>query len=259
MTRWKASAIHLSLSILVLCTIAAILIWRWYPPALFQTVKADKLFMIIAIVDVIVGPLLTLVVYKQRKKSLKFDLTVITLMQVAAMGYGLHTVWASRPVYLVASVDRFQLVFANELDPGDLEAAPPGYRQLPLMGVETIGTSVPKDGAERMSIVVSAMSGKDIHLIPARYVSYESVARELLTRSIPAAELATLLPTADAATMNNSIQDSGKAATDLAAVPIDSVRGSATMLLDARTGAVLGPVAVDPWPALVSRKARQSL
>ncbi|HEV8692756.1 MAG TPA: hypothetical protein VGQ93_01000, partial [Lysobacter sp.] len=97
MTRWKASAIHLYLSILVLCTIAAILVWRWYPPGLFHMAQADKLLMLIGGVDVVLGPLLTLIVYKQGKKSLKFDLTVIALMQVGALAFGLHTAWQSRP------------------------------------------------------------------------------------------------------------------------------------------------------------------
>ena len=48
MTRWKASAIHLTLSVLVLCTIAAVLVWRWYPPGLFHMANADKLLLIIA-------------------------------------------------------------------------------------------------------------------------------------------------------------------------------------------------------------------
>lgn len=252
MTRWKASAIHLALSILVLSIIAAVLVWRWYPPGLFQMAKADKLFMVIAAVDVVVGPLLTLVVYKQGKKSLKSDLAVIALLQLAAMGYGLHTVWASRPVYLVASVDRFQLVFANELDPSDLLAAPPEFQRIPMTEVRIIGTLQPKDAADRLRIVLSAAEGKDIHLMPARYVAYEKVAKDLAGRAIPARELAAGLASESRERLLRAL-GSTKHPEFVLAVPIDSARGSATMLLS-RTGETLGPISVDPWPVISGRK-----
>jgi hypothetical protein len=257
MTRWKASAIHLALSILVLCTIAAVLMWRWYPPGLFHTVKADKLLFIIAAVDVVLGPLLTLVIYKQGKKRLKFDLAVIAFLQVGAMGYGLHTVWESRPVYLVGVIDRFQLVFANELNANDLKAAPPRFRKLPLTGVAIIGAALPEDGAGRMRILLSAMSGKDVHLIPERYVPYASVAKTLLARATLADDLLGNLLPDDARTMQKAIGKSGRNPSELVVVPVDSARGSASMLLDARDGRVIGPVAVDPWPAINSRENSQ--
>jgi len=252
MTRWKASAIHLALSVAVLCTIAAILVWRWYPPGLFQMANADKLLLIIAGVDVAMGPLLTLIVYKQGKKSLKFDLTVIALLQLAAMGYGLHTVWQSRPVYMVAVVDRFHLVFANELDSADLRAGPARYRSLPWLTVETVAALVPKDRkAQQDLLFLTLATGKDLHQMPKYYAPFDAVAaNEMLSHSVPAQDFVARLTGEGAGTFTAAAQSSGLAPAGIRVAPITSSRGDASMLLDVRDGHPVKRVAVDPWPAL---------
>ena len=77
MTRWRAGFIHLLISLLVVGSVAAYVIYFWYPIPLLPMAKADELLMMVGGIDLIVGPLLTLLVYKQGKKTLKMDLTVI--------------------------------------------------------------------------------------------------------------------------------------------------------------------------------------
>lgn len=254
MNRWKASAIHFAVSALVIGTVAAAAIWLWYPPGLFESAKAGKLLVTLAAVDVVLGPLLTLVVYKQGKKSLKFDLTIIALLQLAALGYGLHAVWQSRPVYLVAAKDRFQLVFANEIDPDDLQWASPEFQKLPKFGPRIIASVMPKAGERQFQAILSALNGKDVYLIPSQHVPYEQEASKLLARSMPATDLLGSLGADDRAALDRAIASSGHAANDLVVVPIDSVRGSATMLLMAKDASVVGPVGVDPWSAFIARE-----
>jgi hypothetical protein len=253
MTRWKASAIHLALSILVLFTIAAILVWRWYPPGLFHMANADKLLLIIAGVDVVMGPLLTLIVYKRGKKRLKFDLTVIALLQVAAMAYGLNTVWQSRPVYMVAVVDRFRLVFANDLDRKDLAQGKPQYRSLPWLTVETIASPPPKDSKERADVLFLTLdTGKDLHLLPKYYAPFQAAVPQLLSRAVRVQDFDRHLSPEDRRKLADAIEDSGRTADELRIVPISSNRGQATMLVDAKTARPLKPIGIDPWPVLAA-------
>lgn len=245
MTRWKASAIHLFLSVLILGTIATLLVWRWYPPGLFHMAKADKLLMLVAMVDIVVGPLLTLIVYKQGKKTLRFDLTVIALIQIAAMVYGLHTMWQSRPVYLVASERYFDLVFANEVDPDDLAAARPEYRALPLAGARTVGIRVPSDPKERERALDLALAGKDMQFVPAYYRPYAAVAPITLAKAIPIDRWLERLGPADRATVVSAARATGKKTEALALVPVYSSRGGAALLLDRNDGRILKPVAVE--------------
>jgi len=62
-------------------------------------------------VDVILGPLITLTVFNRSKprSELVRDLTVVGLIQLAALGYGLWTVFVARPVHLVFEYDRFRV------------------------------------------------------------------------------------------------------------------------------------------------------
>jgi len=259
MTRWKASAIHLALSILVLCTIAAVLVWRWYPPGLFHMANADKLLLIIAGVDVAMGPLLTLIIYKHGKKSLKFDLTVIALLQLAAMGYGLSTVWQSRPVYMVAMVDRLRLVFANELDAADLRQAPPRFRSPPWLNVETVAALPPEDSQERQRVLFMTLdTGKDLDRMPKYYAAFAAGADELLKHSIPAEDFAKTLKGDDASRFSAALQGSHLPPNRMGVIPVLSSRGNASMLIDSRDGSPVKPVAVDPVPALSALRRKNA-
>lgn len=248
MNRWKASAIHLSLSILVLCMIAAALVWRWYPPGLFHMAQADKLLVLIGGVDVVLGPLLTLIVYKQGKKSLRFDLAVITLMQVGALCFGLHTAWQSRPVYLVGAVDRFNLMFANEIALDELRRAAPEYRGLPVFGPRLVGVIVPEDPVQKEKALLKALAGKDLPANPARYVPYASVTATLVARATPSSRLLAKLPATDREILEDAIEATGNPAEDLITLPIESSRGDATMLL-LRDGTPVRPVAIASFTA----------
>src|SRR4051812_12853702 len=110
MTRWKAAAIHSLISVAVGLIAGALLLGLWYPPPYFHAAGAQELILLLVGVDLVIGPLLTLIVFRWGKPGLAFDLTVISLLQAAALVYGLAIVLQSRPVFLVATVDRFVLV-----------------------------------------------------------------------------------------------------------------------------------------------------
>jgi hypothetical protein len=125
MTRWKAAGIHFSISLVI--AIAAIgAIVYFYSPPLLKLANAYLLIGMIIGIDVILGPLLTLLVYKAGKRSLKFDLSVIACLQLSALVYGLYTAYQARPTTVIAMVDRFELVHAFEeadIDPARLAKA----------------------------------------------------------------------------------------------------------------------------------------
>jgi hypothetical protein len=60
----------------------------WYPPPYFEVDGGWRILRILAGVDVVVGPLLTLILFKPGKPGLKFDMTCIALMQIGALVYG---------------------------------------------------------------------------------------------------------------------------------------------------------------------------
>ena len=59
---------------------------------------AGKLFLMMLGVDIILGPILTFIIYQKNKKSLKFDLFIIACIQISAIGYGVYSMYGGRPV-----------------------------------------------------------------------------------------------------------------------------------------------------------------
>jgi hypothetical protein len=190
MSRWRAFAIHLGLSVAVIGALAVGLFVLWYPPNLLGFAGAGELLGLVAGVDIIAGPLLTLIVYKAGKKSLKFDLSVIALAQFAFLGIGLWTVWTSRPVYIAAGPRDFEVVFANEIDASDLaEAEAEDYRRLPLFGPVLVSTREPRDDAEAAEVLQGDLIGKPITQRPRFYRGFEDGAERVRAQAKSAAEL----------------------------------------------------------------------
>lgn len=115
--------IHLACSIIIALILLALVFLVWYPTPLASAEGVTSIFFMLIAVDVIVGPLLSLVVYKEGKKTLKMDLSLIIFLQVLALGYGVNTIVKARPVWIVQSGWLFEVVRANEIDYQDQEKA----------------------------------------------------------------------------------------------------------------------------------------
>jgi hypothetical protein len=129
--RIKAFLMHLGFSVFIgLCTLSLVFL-VWYPAPLHTALNVTHIFLLLLLVDVILGPCLTLLVFKVGKKTLVFDLSVILLFQLA-LGYGVWTVFSARPAWLVFNVDRFDVVQAVEIDTRKLNEAAPEFRDSPV-------------------------------------------------------------------------------------------------------------------------------
>ena len=256
MTRWRASATHFLISFVVLGLVIGLVVWRWYPPALFEMAKAGPLLSILVSVDLILGPALTAIVYRSGKKGLTFDLTFIAVVQLAALCYGLFTLATSRPVYLVATSDRFQLVFANELEITDPSKVPPAYRDPPWFGPTLVAAPLPADPKERLEAMIAAMTGARIEQQPARYAPYPAKNGEPMRAAIPAETAIEVAPRPQQAALLAAFSRYRSGAKRLAMLPLQSTRGNATVVLDAVDGRILGFAPIDPWPIVDAHEAR---
>ena len=101
MTKIKAALIHFLISLLVIGLFFLMVIFIWYPKPLFFIAGVIEPLKLLILIDVIVGPMLTFIVYKKNKKSLRIDLSVIALIQIIALGYGIHTIYNGRASLIV--------------------------------------------------------------------------------------------------------------------------------------------------------------
>ncbi|WP_180093067.1 MULTISPECIES: TfpX/TfpZ family type IV pilin accessory protein [unclassified Acinetobacter] len=119
---------HFSCSIGVGLTLLALVFLVWYPAPLAKAEGVTHIFLMLLAIDVTLGPILSLLVYKEGKKTLKMDLAIIILIQLSAMLYGLYSITQSRPVWIVQNGNIFQMVRANAILPEDQKDAKPEYQ-----------------------------------------------------------------------------------------------------------------------------------
>ncbi len=135
MSRWKAGAIHFSISLLVFLLLLSIILLVWFPGILFVIDGGWSGLRIVIGVDLVLGPLLTLIVFKSGKPGLKFDLGCIAVFQVSCMIAGMWIVYKERPLALVLAYDTFYSLSAKEFEDYDrdselLKSFPGSYPKL---------------------------------------------------------------------------------------------------------------------------------
>ena len=145
-TRLKAFAIHFLISAAVVGIALALTYGAWYRTPFSYIENVTTIILMLAMVDLVMGPLMTLIVYNPAKKSLKMDLTIIGLVQVGALLYGMSVIYEARPVYAVYAGGRFSTVSVSEFEQAELDKAPADspYLKFPKMGTEWIGADIDK-------------------------------------------------------------------------------------------------------------------
>ncbi len=120
---------HLSVSAFIALIMVSVVFFCWYPAPLAKAIGVTKIFLMLIAIDVIVGPLFTLLVYKEGKKTLKMDLMVIVLIQILAFLYGIHNIIEGRPAWIVQKDDRFELIRNNDVIRENIDQVKPEYQK----------------------------------------------------------------------------------------------------------------------------------
>lgn len=98
LAKLRAFGAHLAISIALFVAIIAACMTQWYPPPYFWIDGGIQVTRLAAMVDIVLGPLLTLVVFRPGKASLKRDLAVIGFVQVAFLAWGVGVLYRERPL-----------------------------------------------------------------------------------------------------------------------------------------------------------------
>lgn len=238
---FKPALIHLGLSALVAAAAMSLIFLLWYPGALAGAQGVSRLVMIMIVVDVVIGPLITLIVYAPGKKSLLFDLMVVAAMQTVALLYGLKAIESGRPAYVVFNVDRFDVIAVKEVLPDSLERAAPEL-QISWLGPKWAVANLPADPAQRSQILFSAVSGgADLPQMPEFFVPMEGERPQMLKRLHPLEELRKLnSDLRDDAAWQGLLDGFGKEGSELGYLPMAANARDGAVILDAKTGEVLG-------------------
>ena len=225
--KFVATAIHFLVTLALAACAAALIFLVWFPSPFATMIGGTELFLLVVGCDLALGPLISLVIYNSRKsrRKLIFDYTLVGVVQISALVYGIFVLEGARPVYVAFNADRLEVVTAVEINDRELAAArTPEYARLPITGPRLVGITVPLTD-ERNDALLQSLSGNHEHFRPRFYVTYESKLErirakaktiEALEKSKPAAK-----PLIDAA-----MRDAGIPAERIRWLPVHHARGS---------------------------------
>ncbi|MDX1694127.1 MAG: hypothetical protein R3208_10200 [Ketobacteraceae bacterium] len=153
-----------------------------YPDFYFRIEGGGGILSIIIMVGLVLGPVLTVIVYNPGKPGLKFDISVIVALQVATLLYGVHLVYQERPLYLVNTGSLFRIVAASEIDVDRIrnEALKVSLFDKPKLVYAHAEDDV------RQDILWDAISGgRDLDLRPEHYEPLSEHIDEVRKRALP--------------------------------------------------------------------------
>ncbi|MDO4777037.1 MAG: TfpX/TfpZ family type IV pilin accessory protein [Cardiobacteriaceae bacterium] len=188
----KIAGIHLGVSLLVAILVACLVFFVWYPHPFRELMGSFNLFWLVMAVDVICGPALTFVLANPRKKrpEVLLDFSLVILIQISALLYGMYTVYTARPVALAYQVDRLRVLTQDEIRLEELPQARPEFRHLPRFGMLHVAARPRNAADDNMEMVDIAMQGYDIGQRPGWWIPYAEAEQAIRMQARPLSELA---------------------------------------------------------------------
>lgn len=198
---------------LVSVSIIALCYWlvynAWYPDGLASAAGGSFLLKILAISSFVSGPILTLIILKTPKSRVQFyrDFTCIVLLQLVVIGYGVHSLFLARPIFIVYSKGVIDVVTVVELDQyGGLFGSGEIYSRANLFSPSHQCISLPTTLEESNKLLFSAAQGRDVQFYPRYYRACSEL--EMTERLIDVKFFSELFPGGQAAVSDSKLSAS---------------------------------------------------
>ncbi len=252
MTRYTAFAIHLAVSLLVVGTLLGISILFWFPPPLFEIDGGWSGLRIVALVNLVLGPLLTLIVFRSGKPGLKLDMGTIFTIQLLALSFGVWTLHDNRPALLVYADDLIKPVPASVVQDID-----PQGRLLERFGDEfpiKLAIPIPTDPEASSSYVLQRIfSETPLHLHTDDYVRLSEWWQEVTADSLNIEKYAARKPEWQQA-LEHSLAELKRPVDELVFLPIMGRKKSGIVIAEATSGDFVGFMDIPFFPEWGSRR-----
>jgi len=246
MGRSRLALTHLLPSLLALAIIAGLILYAWYPYPFLQFKHGDKFSLLLILSAGLLGPALTWLVYKTNKRALAFDLVVIILVQLLAVGWGVRSIYLNRPYFMVFALDRFDVVSIREVDTTGITN--PEFLNKPFTGPILLHAEMPKDekGFQKLLREVMFEGKPDLQYRPEFWSPYREKQQLVLKTSRPLTVLREARPESGEE-IDMLARKHGVDISQLQFVPAMLAEGQFAAILDGRSGAVIDGLEIDPW------------
>lgn len=238
---------HFFFSVLVAALVALIVFQIWFPYPFREMAGGKELFWLIVSVDIVCGPLLSFVLFNPAKprKELLLDLSLVIVIQLAALCYGLFNLYIARPVALVFEVDRFRAVVMADIQESDRLESQKQNIEIPAWGIETFGIRKPKNSDEALESINLGLQGIEPSMRPQWWTTYASHTPDVLKRGQAVVALKAKYPQSKEE-IDQVIQKAGLKEDQLLWLPLVSRRSSEwTVFIDKKTALPVAYIGLD--------------
>lgn len=244
----KASGIHLLASLGFGLLAGIFIFFIWYPPPYQKISGGSDLFLLLISIDIVIGPMITFVIYSRKKsrQAITLDFIAIAILQSAALAYGMWTLFVARPVYLVFEYKNFSVVHAIDLDPMILKKSSSPFKNIPLDGPKIISLRKPERGDEQLETMTIALHGVTESEQPNLWQPYEMAKNNILSTCNSIFTLKEKFPQSES-DINSLIAQTGVGEYGLCHLPLLS-RGTVwTIIIDRSTVMPAGYLPLDSF------------
>lgn len=240
----KASIVHLIISAIVVGLTLGLIIYFWYPLNYISVTRFIQIATVLICVDLVMGPVLTLVAYNSKKASLKFDLAIIATLQVAALGYGGYTLYQNHPLYVTFNIDRYTIVTAQDAEPE--KAQYDEYKVSKLSSPKLAFAALPETLEAKNKLMLGYLTGeKDLD---QRIDLYKPYSQNLDSINAKSMKVNKILLNAMHDKEVRSFQDKhAEKVKDYTFLPLTGPTDHAILVINGKDGEVVSTIKTDPW------------
>jgi hypothetical protein len=233
---------HLLISVVVFTVIIAFTVGLWYPPPFFWIDGGVQITLLAAAVDIVAGPLLTLIVYRPKKPHLVMNLAVIAAIQFGALAWGVRVLYEQQPVlmaFIGYNQNRFFPITAEQAGGGarsidELRALSPA--RPPMVYID-----LPEDQEETKSLLASSTTSVLRHTERFSAIDAERLAR--IARGARTRKVYEAISPAYVQGIDRFVAEHGGNADQYAFIPLYGRFGAALLAISTTDGRLAGVVA----------------
>lgn len=237
---------RLALSAVLLLMVLAVIRLLWYPGAHFAISGVSSQLWILAAIVIVIGPILSTLVFRPGKKGLRMDLWILGGIEVAAIVIAMAVLFQRQPYFMVFAVDRFEAVPRHEVV--DFELAKQRFGGRPGHEPRLVHAALPEDSKRMQDLIDETvfMGMPDIDRRPEFWSAYPTGVVLVKMAARPLEELVGKRQ-GRAGALTGWLERSGRPVQAFRFLPLRGKNSDAVVIIDALIGYPVATFAIDPW------------
>jgi len=250
--RVKIALRNLVISQIIILLFLVFAYFKWFPHSFSSLGGFSQTALMLIFVDLILGPLLVYIVFKEGKKYLRFDINVLLSIQIVAFVFGAYSLFLKHPAYAVFTGDRFTLTNVSAIYPPQ-----PLSEQLKryfFSAPKWVIAKIPEDSVKRNALLFDVLlkGAPDIDTRPEYFEPFDNHLDEIVTKALDSDQL--FLASSAQYQLKKFINQHGGKVDDYVFFPLKGNNQKDVIWAFNRSSALpIGIIDSDPWVDLAHR------